>query len=202
MIQNADWEMLRDELAAKDIAEQKSNWEGLSLLLDLPSEPTSSYMDAKSDQQLADMMEGSYTHLVITGQLTKEMVERYADFFDRTGLETDLDKYINEVRAEWKRKDSYGDTVAPISPAEQRKALCREYRRSIGWQLKEMRTKSGYTLRQVEEATGINKNIISRTEAGRANTTIDTLAVLTDFYGMGPIEMTKISGLPTIDEIG
>ena len=180
----ADWEMLRDEIAAKDLAEQQEIWDKLKPLMELPSHPQSSYMGAETDRRLADLMEMNYTHLILKKHLTKDIVERYADFFDRTGLETDLDKYMTEVHAEWDRKASYGDSVPPVSPEEQRKTICREFRRDLGDQLRKAREKKGYSLRSVEEYTGISKKIISRTELGRANTTIDTIALLCRHYGI------------------
>lgn len=198
-----DWELLRDELAA---AEEEMNRKdhvdgGLASMMEGDFN-RSSLRNDNSEEALANSIEIHQLYYIDDGLLTKEMVKKYSDFFDRTGLETDLDKIVAEDEAKHKWRESYVETVPPPYPADQRKELCRHYRRSVGWQLKEMRNKRGYTLREVEEATGIAKNIISRTEAGRANTTIDTLAVLTDFYGMGPVQMTKMSGLPTIDEIG
>lgn len=59
----------------------------------------------------------------------------------------------------------------------------REQRKRLGRSLKEAREDLGLSLRDVEDKTGINKSVISRTEGGRANTTIDTFNELADFYG-------------------
>ena len=63
------------------------------------------------------------------------------------------------------------------------KNVRREHRKRIGKALREAREEAGMSIRAVAEATGIDKSIICRTEAGRANTTMDTLNTLADCYG-------------------
>ncbi|MBD5273431.1 MAG: helix-turn-helix domain-containing protein [Bacteroides sp.] len=60
----------------------------------------------------------------------------------------------------------------------------REARRALGASLRAAREAKGYSIRDVEEATGVTKAVISRTEGGRANTTIDTINDLAEFYGL------------------
>ena len=200
-IKKKDWETLRDELIEKDKAEyltDKDNWDFFLQGNTLKS----SFEDIESDERLATVMEIHYGRLIRNKHITKETVEKYSDFFDRTGLETDLDKVIAEQDKEFAWTESFGERVPPIYPPKARKNLCREYRRNSGEQLKAMRVKRGYSLRQVEEKTGIARNIISRTEAGRANTTIDTLAILVDFYEIGiPLEISKFTPIYPIQEL-
>lgn len=56
-------------------------------------------------------------------------------------------------------------------------------RKRIGAALKEARKECGYSVLEVERRTGVARNIISRTEAGRANTTLDTINALAECYG-------------------
>lgn len=180
-----DWELLRDELVAAD---EKIDHYGP--FAEIMEEPYSSPLRKESEEELSNAIEIHMLHYINLCILTNDIVDRYRDFFDRTGLETDLDKVVAEAEAKRKWKESYVEMVPPPYPPDQRKELCRKYRRSIGLQLRSMREKRGYTIREVMEATGIDKNIISRTEAGRSNTTIDTLAVLSDFYGID-LEISK-----------
>lgn len=64
-------------------------------------------------------------------------------------------------------------------PTEERRA----HRKRLGRALKEARKECGYSVLEVEKRTGVSRTIISRTEAGRANTTIDTINTLADCYG-------------------
>lgn len=195
-----DWELLRDELVAQDHAKYAAEKDELSLLLD--DSPKSPYADIDSEEKLAQMIEDWYPVLINEKRVTEETIEKYADFFDRTGLEKDLEKVMADKRAEIQWEQSFPEGKSPTPPGEARKNLCREYRRNIGAQLKAMREKRGYTLRYVEEETGVAKNIISRTEAGRANTTIDTLAILVDFYAIGlPLEVSCHTSLEAIEKL-
>lgn len=60
----------------------------------------------------------------------------------------------------------------------------RETRKRIGSQLKAERERQGISIRSLAEKTGVDKNIISRIEAGRANATIDTLNALAMYLGL------------------
>lgn len=59
-----------------------------------------------------------------------------------------------------------------------------EFRKELGCRLREARKRLGLTLRDVEARTGVNKSVNGRTESGRANPTIDTIALLCDCYGL------------------
>ncbi|MDE7442158.1 MAG: helix-turn-helix domain-containing protein [Muribaculaceae bacterium] len=59
----------------------------------------------------------------------------------------------------------------------------RANRKRMGKALKEAREKRRLSVLEVERRTGVSRTIISRTEAGRANTTIDTINTLADCYG-------------------
>lgn len=59
----------------------------------------------------------------------------------------------------------------------------RENRQHLGKALKEAREKCRLSVLEAEKRTGVSRTIISRTEAGRANTTIDTINTLADCYG-------------------
>ncbi|MDE6026669.1 MAG: helix-turn-helix domain-containing protein, partial [Muribaculaceae bacterium] len=63
------------------------------------------------------------------------------------------------------------------------KKLGREHRKRIGEAFKDAREEMSLSIRDVEESTGISKNIICRLEAGRANATIATLKTIADSYG-------------------
>ena len=200
MKEKADWERLRDEFIAQDKAKYEAEKEVWSLLIS--DEPRSPYEDINSEEELAEMIEKWYPVLIKEKRMTKDTLETYTDFFDRTGLETDFEKILTDLKAEIQWEQSFPEGQAPIPPAEARKNLCRNYRRNVGAQLKAMREKRGYSLRFVEEETGISRNIVSRTEAGRANTTIDTIAVLVDFYRIGiPLEVSDHTSLKPIEQL-
>ena len=71
-----------------------------------------------------------------------------------------------------------------LSESDNSKLVRQAARRAIGTTLRNAREKHGLSIRDVEERTGISKNIICRTEAGRSNTTIDTISILADCYGL------------------
>ncbi|MBD5357390.1 MAG: helix-turn-helix transcriptional regulator [Bacteroides sp.] len=215
-----DWEMLRDEIVANDmnahealekkiddyrkehnITTSKEEEEFASIMFGGLTYQ-SRYAEAKSEIELADMLEGKLLFLVYYKFITKDMMVRYNDFFMRLGLESDYDKVMADAETKYKWEKDHPETVPPVFDFERRREICREYRRNIGTQLKAMREKRGYSMRYVEEKTGISHNIISRTEAGRANTTIDTLAILVDFYEIGiPLEISKFTSIYPIQKL-
>jgi transcriptional regulator with XRE-family HTH domain len=56
--------------------------------------------------------------------------------------------------------------------------------KKYGEALKENRTIRGYTLKDIEKATGINNGNISRWERGEVIPNIDFCVKLADFYGI------------------
>ena len=55
-------------------------------------------------------------------------------------------------------------------------------RKALGESLRASRVALGYSVRFVSMETGISRQIIYNTEDGKANSTIDTVAVLAGFY--------------------
>lgn len=82
---------------------------------------------------------------------------------------------------DWLVTDHYH--LAMTSP-ENKKTLHRSTRKYIGQQLKEARDEAGLSIRQLASLTGVDKNQISRIEAGRANPTIDTITTLAEMLGL------------------
>ena len=214
-----DWEMLREEIVANDLASNEAlerkydDYRKESNITTSKEEEEfvsamfggltyqSRYAEAKSEIELADLIERKFLFLVHYNWITKDMMDRYNDFFVRLGLESDYDKVMADAETKYKWEKDHPETVPPVFDFEKRREVCREYRRNIGAQLKAMREKRGYSMRHVEEQTGISHNIISRTEAGRANTTIDTLAILVDFYNLEvPLEVSKSTSLYLIEK--
>ena len=64
------------------------------------------------------------------------------------------------------------------------KNIARTHRKELGAQLRDARKAAGMTVRDAMDASGVNMGVISRTENGRANTTIDTIFALADCYGV------------------
>lgn len=60
----------------------------------------------------------------------------------------------------------------------------RDRRKHLGAALKTAREKAGLSLRDVAERSGVSRNIICRTEGGRANTGIDAVGAIAAVYGM------------------
>lgn len=60
----------------------------------------------------------------------------------------------------------------------------RRARRRAGKQIKEARKAQGKSLEDMETLTGINRNVLSRIEAGRQNATIDTYSALGAVLGL------------------
>lgn len=50
--------------------------------------------------------------------------------------------------------------------------------------IKKARIEAGYTQKQVEEATGIAQNVISRLENGTREPDLENLGILADFYAV------------------
>lgn len=67
---------------------------------------------------------------------------------------------------------------------ELQKDINRETRQRIGAQLHETRIAKSMSLRELSEISGVDKNIICRIEAGRANTTLDTINALATALGL------------------
>lgn len=59
-----------------------------------------------------------------------------------------------------------------------------QFRRRIGAAIREARTDQGMTLRDLSAKCGINYGNLCRIEAGRLNTTIDSLAAICEALGI------------------
>lgn len=57
-------------------------------------------------------------------------------------------------------------------------------RRKVGEALRKARDAKGWTVRHVQQLTGIAANHVSRIEQGRYNVTLDTMAILADALGV------------------
>ncbi len=131
--------------------------------------PTSPVCGIDSEQELAIYLDGSLYSLIKDSYITQEIVDRHIDFFREHGIPTDLSDF--RVRVE----------------ANDKQDLRRRWRRQLGDKLRAMRLNQDLTLRQASELSGVDKNAISRIEAGRANATIDSIFSLIEVYGDGLI---------------
>lgn len=116
---------------------------------------------------------------------------------------------IDEIKdIDWRVNDTETEGIifeglpmlAPWTPDP--KEVRRGHRKRIGKALREAREEAGMSIRAVAEATGIDKGIISRTEAGRANTTIDTINLLADCYGYRLELMKMVPCFASVEDFG
>lgn len=82
-----------------------------------------------------------------------------------------------------RRMTDFAYSEGLLEKGSPRSIFRKEARHQFGSSLKKAREENGLSIREVAARTGINKSVISRTEGGRANTTIDTINELVDFYG-------------------
>ena len=81
-------------------------------------------------------------------------------------------------------KETVKNTMPNIEDSDDAvKELRRAHRKRIGQQFKEARLTAGLSIRDVEERCGVSRNIICRTEGGRANTGIDGIAAIAAAVG-------------------
>lgn len=71
-----------------------------------------------------------------------------------------------------------GDLLVPQDDAV--KQIKRDARRDVGIQIREVRELLGWSVDDLAQESGVGRSIIFRIESGRANTSIDTLALLAD----------------------
>ena len=191
-----DFELLRDEIAERE--ERLPKDPVLEMLVEMPEH--SLFRDCKTEDALASSIATQMAGLVRVGVMTQELVNRYLDFFLRHGLPTDVDDVLMARDMEIARDLAEDqDAYAPRPEKQMADRLAevrRDNRKTMGATLRRIREERQLSIRDVEERTGISKNIICRTEAGRSNTTIDTIAVLADCYGL------RIGFFDTADEIG
>lgn len=96
----------------------------------------------------------------------------------------------SEYVAVSQRMTDYAYSQGLMEKSSYRTIKRREARQRLGKELKEAREAAGLSIREAEARTGVDKNVISRTEAGRANTTIDTINELAECYGCR-LELSK-----------
>lgn len=138
-----------------ELASAEENQDNYGALAAMFETTESAMREYDTEDSFADYLEASLSGYIKDGILTDEITARHRDFFDRHGISPDIQDYRSD---------------------------CRRIRKHIGRQLRDARDTCGLEISDVAEYTGIDKGLISRIEAGRANAEIDTISILAKTY--------------------
>lgn len=171
-----DWEELKKEL----IERNNRNYDEFisDVIPDFQSvmeKPENLIEKIESEEEFATYLDSHLYGLIENKEMTQDMMDRYSTFLGNHGIATNIEEYLQsweERRREWER--SYN--------ADEEKDVKRRWRRQLGERLRVMRTVRNMTMRQASELSGVDKNAISRIEAGRANAAIDSIFALIEAY--------------------
>ena len=172
-----DWEALKSDLIALFDEIHKDDLDGitpeLAPMIELPTSPIEAI---GSEKELAIYLDMHLYVLAKDGLINQEIIDRHVDFFGHHGIPSDLSEFVETID---ERRNEMENGAAPMD----KQALRRRWRQQLGAWLRDARIRSELTLRQVADLSGVDKNAISRIEAGRVNATIDTIFSLLEVYG-------------------
>lgn len=176
-----DWQALKNDLVElfnqlhkDDLANVPAE---LAPMFELPTSPVAAI---GTEEELALYLDGSLYSLIKDGYITQEIVDRHDDFFRDYGIPTNLYDFFLTVEKNREEMEESEDS-------SEKKAVRRRWRRQLGDRLRTMRLNRDLNIRQAAELSGVDKNAISRIEAGRVNAYIDSIFSLIEVYGGGLI---------------
>ncbi len=171
-----DWEKLKEDLVERYNKNYYDTLRGTPPeLLAIFEEPKSPAKDIASEEELASYLDSFFFPLIEKGNLTQDLIDKYLTLFDRHGLPINIGEYLASVDERKKIREETSDIT-------DQQEIRRRWRQQLGDRLRGMRRVRELTIRQASELSGVDKNIISRIEAGRANATIDSIFALIEAY--------------------
>lgn len=171
-----DWEKLKEDLVERYNKTYYDTLSGTSPeLLAIFEEPKSPVKDIETEEELASYLDKFFCIPIENGNLTQDIIDKHLAFFERHGLPTIIEEYLASVEERRKMREMSTDIT-------DKQEIRRRWRQQLGDRLRVIRQVRELTIRQAAELSGVDKNIISRIEAGRANATIDSIFALIEAY--------------------
>lgn len=172
-----DWTNLKEDLAENCEKTFRDDMSGLSPeFLAMFDEPMSiEIKKLGTEAELASYLDRHMCMLIEKGYITQEIIDKHLPLFQHHGLPTNIEEYMASVEERRKMREASADLTDPQD-------IRRRWRQQLGDKLRYTRRVRGLTIRQAAELSGVDKNAISRIEAGRANATIDSIFALIEAY--------------------